>query len=129
MNMLRTIPLIALCVATAGLLGCNVHVSGHDRPPPVYVEPQPSYVVVQQAPPPMIVERQPPRPSASYVWIDGYWNWDGQRYVWEPGHYVVPPQPNVVWIAPRYDREPHGYRYAPGQWGRHEQGQGPKRNR
>jgi hypothetical protein len=83
-----------------------------------------SLEVVQQAPPPMIVERRPPPPSMDYVWIDGYWQWGGREYQWVGGHYVQPPEPNVIWVAPRYDHDAHGYRYSPGQWRKQEQGNG-----
>ena len=51
------------------------------------------------------------------IWIDGYWNWSGQSYIWAGGHYERPPQANVIWIAPRYERDAKGgVRYTPGQW-------------
>lgn len=30
------------------------------------------------------------------VWTPGYWSWDGARYVWVPGRYVVAPFPDAV---------------------------------
>jgi hypothetical protein len=98
------------------------------QPQPQYVDPQPQYVIVQQAPPPVIVESQPPPPPGFQVWIGGSWDWTGQRYNWRPGRYERPPQQDAVWIAPRYERDVHGYRYTPGQWkkqnGHHDQNQG-----
>ena len=88
------------------------------RQQPQYVEPPPQYVIVQQAPPPLREERRGPPPSSAHVWIGGYWSWDNRQYVWEGGRYAVPPQPDVIWVAPRYDNDPHGVRYTPGQWAR-----------
>jgi len=28
---------------------------------------------------------RPPRPSRDYVWLEGYWHWNGVRYGWVPG--------------------------------------------
>ncbi|MEI8198198.1 MAG: YXWGXW repeat-containing protein [Phycisphaerae bacterium] len=129
MKISKTVMWTALSVGALGMLGCDVFLGGRSRQEQVYVEPQPQYVVVQQAPPPLVVERRPPMPAGGYVWVDGYWVWDNQQYNWVAGHYVQPPQPNVIWIAPRYERDPRGYRYMPGQWGRHDQGNGRGRER
>ena len=95
------------------MAGCH-----HDRPERVYVEPQPEYVEVAQAPPTVIVEPRPYAPGPGYMWIDGYWGWGGDRYVWERGHWAAPPRGYSVWVGPRYDRYGRGYRYAPGHWSR-----------
>ena len=124
---------LAACVCT---LGCDRHEEGRSRrepgegqqppqqvvqqqpqviqQPPQIIEQPPQYVVVQQAPPAVIVEQRPPEPAGVHVWVDGYWNWDNQRYNWQVGRYVVPPQPDVVWVAPRYENDAH--RFTPGQW-------------
>jgi len=124
MNVLRTTAWAAMSVATFCALGCDRHEGERPRQesvaapqalPPVEA-PQPQYVIVQQAPPAVIVESRPTPPSAAHIWIDGYWNWDNQRYTWQAGRYEVPPEAGVVWVGPRYDREGQGYRYSPGQW-------------
>ncbi|MCX5682720.1 MAG: YXWGXW repeat-containing protein [Planctomycetota bacterium] len=99
-----------------GLLGCDIFVQ-RSRHEPVYVaQPQPEYVIVREAPPAVIVERRPPPPNQGLVWIDGFWEWNGRQYVWEPGHWAAPPRGGVIWIAPRYERHEQGYRYMPGRW-------------
>ena len=40
--------------------------------------------------PPARVEYRGLPPAASYVWIDGYWNWVGTRHVWVPGYWGPP---------------------------------------
>lgn len=50
-------------------------------------------------PPPRVVAPPPPRPG--WVWVDGYWRWNGHRHVWVDGR----------WIHAR-----HGYRYIPPHW-------------
>ena len=91
------------------------------RREPVHTEHQPEYVMVREAPPPQIVERRPSPPSRGYIWIDGYWHWNGRGYVWRRGHWVRPPHERAAWIAPRYERHERGYRYTPGRWRQHHQ--------
>lgn len=132
MKFSRKVILGSMSIVGVGLAGCDVFVGerAHPQPvyvqqqQPVYVEQQPQYVIVQEAPPAEIVERRPPAPSGAQVWIGGYWNWDNQRYNWQGGHYAVPPRANVVWVAPRYEREGHGYRYTAGQWRNEDPGKG-----
>ena len=49
-------------------------------------------IVVKVAPPKIVVENRGTRPSPRHVWIQGYHNWDGQKYVWTAGRWEVPPQ-------------------------------------
>src|SRR3984957_12465610 len=69
-------------------------------------------------PPAPVVETVPAPPAPGSVWTPGYWSWDGVKYVWVPGQYVVPPFPGAVWIGGR--GVPHGARWAGanGHWGR-----------
>jgi len=129
MKMLQPTLFASVSLAILGLAGCDVYVA-HDHPSrvyvqeqpryvqtqTVYVEPEPTYVVVRQAPPPIIVESRPIAPSSSHIWIEGSWNWDNQRYVWAGGHYAVPPQQDVVWVAARYEASSDGVHYTPGRW-------------
>jgi hypothetical protein len=134
MIVLKTILWTSVSAATLGVLGCDVYVGGHDDmhrgqySQRTYVE-QPveqpvQYVLLEQAPPPLIVERRPAPPSGNYIWIDGYWNWTNQRYTWQAGRYEAPPQPDVVWIAPRYEVVGGKTHYYAGQWKKQDQGNG-----
>lgn len=73
-------------------------------------------VVVRIGPPPPVVERYGPPPRPGYVWQGGYQRWNGQRYIWAPGHWGRPPRPGAVWVPGNYDRWHRGYRYHPGYW-------------
>ena len=42
-----------------------------------------------------------PAPRRGYVWVNGYWNWNGHRHVWQPG----------VWV-----KERRGYLYNQPAW-------------
>jgi hypothetical protein len=57
-------------------------------------------VWIGTAPPPPRHEMAPP-PRHGYVWVTGYWAWNGHRHIWAPGH---------------WERVRHGYRYAPPGW-------------
>ena len=122
MKLPQTLMWLSAGVAILGLLGCgHKYKVVRSRPAePVYVveqpPPQPEYVIVREPPPAVIVERRPPPPSIEYIWIEGYWNWDGRHYGWQAGHWDRPPHEHFIWIAPRYERHEQGYRYTPGQW-------------
>jgi hypothetical protein len=60
----------------------------------------PADVWIGTAPPPPRYEAAPP-PRRGYVWVAGYWAWNGHRHIWAPGH---------------WERIRHGYRYAPPGW-------------
>ena len=123
MKVLSVVLAVSVVAASLATMGCDLYVGGRSRGDVVYVRPQvqvveeqPQYVMVQQAPPAMIVESQPMAPSVNHVWVAGYWNWDNQRYSWQAGRYMVPPQTDVIWVAPRYETDAHGTRYTAGQW-------------
>jgi hypothetical protein len=99
------------------MYGNGTSASVGSQPPPIpAAEEPPSIVVVPQAPPAVVVERRPFRPGPAYMWVDGYWVWNGAGYVWRPGYWTVPPQPYVVWAPPVYARFEFGYHYRPGYW-------------
>lgn len=102
------------------LLGCN-----HDRHETVVVEDsrgpvyaEPGYVVVPEAPPRVIVEQRPVAPGPKYVWVDGYWHWNGHKYSWRKGHWSHRPSGKPYWVPPYYERHDRGYGYHPGYWSR-----------
>ena len=61
-------------------------------------------------------EAIPPRPGEGYVWVAGYWGWQGDDWAWVPGRWEVPAQAGVTWVHPRYVHEYDSYRYEPGHW-------------
>lgn len=61
-------------------------------PTPAYVgQPPGALVEVPYPPPPARVEFVPEKPRDDAVWVDGEWIWQGRRYAWKPGRWVVPP--------------------------------------
>ncbi|MBX6360834.1 YXWGXW repeat-containing protein [Pseudacidobacterium ailaaui] len=73
-------------------------------------------VIVRVAPPPVVVEHPGPPPHPGYVWVAGYHRWDGVRYVWVPGHYVLPPRPRAVWVPGHWVARRGGWVFVEGHW-------------
>jgi hypothetical protein len=76
-------------------------------------------IVVRIGPPPprpVEVVPAPPPEHRDYVWQPGYHRWDGERYVWVPGHYEHPPHPHARWIPGHWDRRGGGYVWVDGHW-------------
>lgn len=102
------------------LAGCVVAPSGQDdrqpRPPVrglerVFIVPPPPV-----GPPPPFNEPRPYQPSPAYVWLAGYWDWDGIRYFWQPGRWEVAPQ-DQVWEDHRWvHRSNRGWVLIEGRW-------------
>jgi hypothetical protein len=76
--------------------GCYVHGRGHVAYP-AYDPPPPRYVYTEVRP--------------GYVWVDGYWYWHSNRYLWRDGYYIRE-RPGYVWVRGTY----HDRRYRPGYW-------------
>lgn len=74
----------------------GVTISSGSPPPPVRYEPMP-----------------PPRPA--YVWLQGYWGWNGNAYVWVPGRWERE-RPGYVYAQPQWIQSPRGWEFRPGAW-------------
>lgn len=71
-------------------------------------------VYVHVGPPPPRREVIPP-PRPGYEWHGGYHRWDGHRYVWVPGEYVVV-HPGHHWVPGHWDYSPRGHFWVEGHW-------------
>ncbi len=81
---------------------------GHRRAP---VE-----VVVKTAPPALRKETRPDLPSPKHVWVAGYWTWQDEAYAWSPGLWMLPPEPQTVWVPPRHEVRSGVTIYISGFW-------------
>ena len=63
-------------------------------------------------PPPLRAVRIPPPPRPNVVFVPGYWQPRGPRYVWRNGYWAQPPSRGAYWVQPRYSRG----RYYTGYW-------------
>ena len=66
-------------------------------------------------PPPRVVTAPPPRPG--FVWVPGYWRWDGRRHVWTDGHWVAA-RPGYRYVPERWAEHDRRWRFEPGRWER-----------
>ena len=69
-------------------------------------------------PPPRVVRVLPPRPSAEFVWVEGYWYPMHRRYRWHEGYWTRPPYAQARWVSPRYEGEQFYGGYWEGERGR-----------
>jgi len=72
--------------------------------------------VAHSHPPHLRHEVRGVRPGHEYVWIGGFWDWQGADWVWIPGRWARPEGEHVRWVHPRYVHEYGSYRYEPGHW-------------
>ncbi len=67
-------------------------------------------------PPPVRYETMPP-PRVGYLWVEGYWNWNGGAHVWVPGHWVRA-RSGYEYAQPRWQEVPNGWELNRGGWRR-----------
>ena len=113
-RLVATLPLLAACGASTRLVPAGPH-------PPHLQE----FVTVAYPPPPAEIEEIPPaREDPSCAWMDGHYQWDGRRWGWEAGRWVVPPAgcyyalPVVAWSKAGEER----LYYTPPRWYRNDAG-------
>ncbi len=58
--------------------------------------------VVTSPPPRARYEEIPVSRYPGQAWVQGHWRWNGNSWVWTPGHWERPPRMNAVWVAPQY---------------------------
>lgn len=76
-------------------------------------------VSVGIAPPALPVYEQPPVPGPGYLWMPGYWAWNGTGYYWVPGTWVLPPRVGLLWTPPWWGWADGVYVWHAGYWGPH----------
>jgi hypothetical protein len=88
---------------------------------PSYVAPQTGAIEVDatvypsSAPPPPVAEYRPTAPGYGYLWVDGYWDWNGYDWAWSNG-YWQPQRSGYIFIGPRYVYESGRPVYYRGYW-------------
>ena len=73
-------------------------------------------IYVRVAPPPPRYEVVPVV-QPGWVWIPGYWNWNGRHYVWVNGHRVHA-RHGRHWVADRWAEDHGRWRRERGHWDR-----------
>ena len=55
-------------------------------------------------------------PGPDYVWVDGYWAWDGYQYVWIDGYWALAPYANALWTPGFWAPRHNGFVWFNGYW-------------
>jgi hypothetical protein len=71
--------------------------------------------LVNNDPPAPIVEYVPAAPYPDYVWLGGFWGWNG-GWFWHAGHYVARPYRGAAWVSGGWVRGGHGWAWHGGRW-------------
>jgi hypothetical protein len=98
-------PLAGVLLVSATLAASSACAETHGR------------MYVRVGPPAPIVETRIVAPGPGFVWVPGYYTWDGRVYVWVPGRWERAPHPRARWVAPRWvhDRR-RGWYLVDGHW-------------
>lgn len=73
-------------------------------------------VYVDRPPPAPVAEVVPVSPGVGYVWVGGYWHWNGREHVWTRGHWARPTPGHSQWVPGHWSRGSHGHHWVPGHW-------------
>ena len=65
--------------------------------------------VVGTEPPAPIVESVPVCPTPDYVWLGGFWGWNGIGWYWNAGHYGPRPFRGAAWVGGGWARASRGW--------------------
>ncbi len=73
-------------------------------------------VYVRVGPPAPVADVRVVRPGPNYVWVPGYYRWDGRAYRWAAGAWMLPPRPRAVWVPGHWSHTRRGWFYVEGRW-------------
>jgi hypothetical protein len=71
---------------------------------------------VRTGPPPLRTEAVLVSPGPQYVWVPGYYRYDGRAYVWVAGQYERPPRPRARWATGHWQQDRRGWFWVDGHW-------------
>ena len=74
------------------------------------------FIGARFGPPPAQVEVIGMAPGPGFVWVRGYYRWDGMAYLWMPGRWAQPPYARAVWVPGRWRHHPQGWYWVEGHW-------------
>jgi hypothetical protein len=81
-----------------------------------YVASSSGRVYVRLGPPAPLAETRVVSPGPGYVWVPGYYTWDGRAYGWTRGRWERPPRAHARWIRPHWAHDRRGYYLVEGHW-------------
>ena len=100
-------------MAAAGFLAAGSAPASAE--PVVVVRPSIEIRIGTSRPPRMRYEARPRYPGRGYVWVPGWWDWQGDEWVWISGRWE-PTVRNVYWVRASYVPEYGYWRYVPAHW-------------
>lgn len=116
---LRFAPTLRLALLALG--ACATVQAARAAPPAIVIAPTapPGAVrLVQYQPPPPPPRARPiPAPRAGKVWVQGHWEWRGNRYIWRDGHWVGM-RPGQHYVQPSWVERNGRWHYQGGRWDR-----------
>jgi WXXGXW repeat (2 copies) len=105
---------LLLCASTAALILGAAPIGAFVTPAQAQVEVSISATI---APPLLPVYAQPAIPGPGYLWVPGYWAWNGSEYFWTPGYWSMPPTVGFYWTPPYWGWLNGAYVFNAGYWG------------
>ena len=123
--MRKMILLLVFLMASASMLisGCITRketvVEKTVPAPPAKEVPKKEVIIIKEqppAPPAPQVEVQGTAPSPDYLWVPGYWDWNGHDYVWVSGKWTQLPAPQATWVPGHWEQTAGGWMWISGYW-------------
>ena len=73
-------------------------------------------VYVRSGPPPLRSEAVIVSPGPGYIWVPGYYRYDGGGYLWVGGRWDRPPRGRGRWVPSHWERDRRGWYFVEGHW-------------
>ena len=105
-NNIFRVSIPVLAVMAASLMGCTIVHNEGTTPEKVYVK---------EPPPPPRAEAQTACASDSQ-WVEGYWAYHADHWVWVDGRCERPPKAGHEWVKPAYEERDGKGVYSEGSW-------------
>jgi hypothetical protein len=113
--LLASAPLVFVSACSRKEVRIEREVSPQIVPPAPSVRPAP-VVIVRQPPPPPREEVQVAPPSPGYVWVPGYWTWEGNTWGWVAGRWEQPPERMATWVPGQWIQRGEEWVWRAGHW-------------
>lgn len=73
-------------------------------------------ITVRKAPPSPRRETRYASPGRGYVWVDGYYMWNGRDFVWVRGRWIQPRYSGKRWVSGKWKKKGDKWVWSPGKW-------------
>src|ERR1700679_771270 len=107
MNRSKQLIFLTAVTFVIGVSGC-----GSEEPMPMA---NPDRISVNGPPPAPRAETIPPAPNPNWYWAPGFWQRQGDQYVWTRGHWIEP-RPSQVYVNSYWSLENGTQVFHEGRW-------------